>query len=79
MTDSDVIRAAGGLLAPLSLEPFTVTYRVRYPWRRWWHRRHGWSTEWTVEYDPRDYRVRDVIPVFTATRGGVSVLSTEKS
>jgi hypothetical protein len=70
--EDKVIRASGGLLAPTlynPYEPFTVTYRVKRPWRRWWLRRHGYSTEWTVEYDPRDHMVKDMLPSLTATRG----------
>jgi len=77
MTDDEKFVASGGLIAPVrnpyfwSTSPtFTVTYRVRNLLRRWWLRHHGWSTEWTVEYDY--VRTRDLIPTFTANRGGIS-------
>jgi hypothetical protein len=72
-----MIRASGGLLAPTIHygpkvgEVFYVTYRVRWPWRRWWLRRHGWSTEWTVEYVREP--LHKSIPKFTASRGWPSV------
>lgn len=69
------LRSSSGSFLPWpEPRPFTLTYRVRGLWRRWRLRRAGWSTEWTVEYDPRDFRpVRDSMPRFTATRGGVSL------
>jgi len=75
------LKASGGLCAPVSFpygpapkrgDLFYVTYRVRNPIRRWWWRRNGWSTEWTVEhvYVP----IIDLIPRFTASRGGIHLL-----
>lgn len=71
----DMLTAPGGFCAPLHLPPplrrgdtFTVTYQVQGRIRRWWHRRNGWSTEWTVEHEY--VPLGDHIPRFTATRGG---------
>jgi hypothetical protein len=71
MTDDRIVMSSTGGFIPPSyiLETFTLTYRVRNPLRRWWLRRHGWSTEWVVEYEPT--RVRDLLPAFIASRGGV--------
>lgn len=73
---NDVIIASGGFIAPSSVyadfrKPFKITYRVRNPLRRWWFRRTGWSTEWTVEYDPGEHLIKDALPSFTAIRGGI--------
>lgn len=71
---NDALVASGGFCAPLwppsyprEGDLFYVTYRVRNPLRRWWLRRQGWSTEWTVEYEY--VPVRKMIPSFTAVRG----------
>lgn len=68
--------SGAGLLAPMLadlMQPiggiFTVTYEVKNPLRRWWLRRRGWSTEWTVEYERR--RIHEIIPRFAAARGEV--------
>jgi hypothetical protein len=50
MADGERLVASGGFCAP-SYASFVVTYRVKGRLRRWWHRRTGWSTEWTLEYD----------------------------
>ena len=49
---------------------FTVSYEVEGRLRRWWWKRTGWSTEWKVEYEY--VPLVDALPMFTASRGGMS-------
>ena len=51
-------------------DTFQITYPVQGRLRRWWFRRTGWSTEWTQEHEY--VPITDLIPTFTATRGGIS-------
>ncbi len=70
--------APGGFCAPLYADlwrplrrgdTFQITYPVQGRLRRWWHRRTGWSTEWTVEHV--HVPVTDALPRFAADRGGI--------
>ncbi len=81
MSDDDKLIASGGICAPLyhlhdGFSPmkrgdiFYISYPVQGRLRRWWFRRKGWSTEWTQEHEY--VPVTDMIPKFTATRGGMS-------
>ncbi len=84
MTDTqDSLVATGGICAPLYLhdgfspyrpmrrgDTFQITIPVQGRFRRWRHRRAGWSTEWTQEHEY--VPITDAIPKFTAVRGGVS-------
>ena len=75
------LRASGGICAPSYIygtlygsqmkrgDIFYITYQVQGRLRRWWLRRHGWSTEWTVEHEY--VPITDALPSFTATRGGL--------
>jgi len=77
MAEHEPIVASGGFCAPAFLPPplqrgdiFYVTYSVQGRFRRWWWKRTGWSTEWTVECE--HVPITDALPKFTATRGGIN-------